>query len=146
MFKLSFVVGMETVGLTQQLLQQVEQPPFQHPAARGLTPAFLAVRKVCTAHVTPFVPRTADAKYPTILAEMTVKPFHTFPKQFQVSGMTHVAFIAGGIGHTDVKVFQIGTPVFCKYALEGVHIQLFGQFLTDCTYYLIVGDRMGRID
>ncbi len=38
---------------------------------------------------------------------MPVEPFEAFPKEFHVRRKTHVAFIACGIGHADVKVIKI---------------------------------------
>ena len=42
---------------------------------------------------------------------MPVEPFEAFPKEFHVRRKTHVAFIACGIGHADVKVIKIRFPV-----------------------------------
>ncbi|WP_420324200.1 hypothetical protein, partial [Mediterraneibacter gnavus] len=62
-------------------------------------------------HIPVFVARTPYAQLPAMPAYMPVEPFEAFPKEFHVRRKTHVAFIACGIGHADVKVIKIRFPV-----------------------------------
>ena len=78
-------------------------------------------------------------------ADISIEPFKAFPKEFHVSRITHMAFIACGIGHTDVKAVKIGFPVWSQHFLEGINIKTGRYLIADSTDYLVVGYGEGRI-
>ena len=80
-----------------------------------------------------------------MLADMPVKPFNTFPKQFHICRKTHVTFITRGISHAHVKVLKIWFPVGGQYLLKGVNIKTGCYLIADGTDYLVVGYGKGRI-
>ena len=86
----------------------------------------MLTNKIGTAYIIVLISRTTDTKYAMVPAKVMVKPFHTFPKQLQVSGVTYVTFVRGGIGHTYMKVVQVRTLMFSRHRLKGLNILLFG--------------------
>lgn len=57
-----------------------------------------------------------------------------------------MAFIAGGVSHTHILIFKIRFPTLSQNLLKRVNIKLVSKFLTDGTHYLIIGERMKRIN
>ena len=72
-------------------------------------------------------------------ADISVKLFDTFPKEFHVCRKTHVAFITRSICHAHVKVLKIWFPVCGKYLLKECNVKTGCYLIMDGAYYLVVG-------
>jgi len=71
-------------------------------------------------------------------AYMPVEPFDAFPKEFHVRRKTHVALIACGIGHADVKGYQDKVSSVKPGLLERINVKAGCYLITDNTDYLEV--------
>ena len=58
-------------------------------------------------YIPVFVAGTSYAKLHTMPADVSVEPFKAFPKEFHISRITHMAFIACGI-----------SEIFCILAIS----------------------------
>ena len=103
--------SMDFIPLYEKLFKESYHTTLEHPCPRSLSFSFLTVGQIGVRYIPVFVAVTSYAKLHTMPADISVEPFKAFLKEFHVSRITHMAFIACGIGHTDVKAVKIGLPV-----------------------------------
>ena len=102
---------MNLIPLYEELFKESDHTTLEHSCPRSLPFSFLAVGQIGLRYIPVFVAGTSYARFHTMPADISIEPFKAFPKEFHVSRITHMAFIACGIGHTDVKAVKIGFPV-----------------------------------
>jgi len=135
---------MDPIPLTEELFKKLDHTALKHSCPWSSPLSFLAVGQIGFRHIPVFVARTPYAQLPAMPAYMPVEPFEAFPKEFHVRRKTHVAFIACGIGHADVKVIKIRFPVWSQELLERINVKAGCYLITDGTDYLEVGYGKGR--
>ena len=136
---------MNLIPLYEELFKKPDHTTPEHSCPRSLPFSFLAVGQIGLRYIPVFVAGTSYARFHTMPADISIEPFKAFPKEFHVSRITHMAFIACGIGHTDVKAVKIGFPVWSQHFLEGINIKTGRYLIADGTDYLVVGYGKGRI-
>ena len=105
------MLSMNFIPLQEELFKKSDHTPLEHSCPRCLPLSFLAVGQIGCCNIRIFVARTPYTQIPAMTADMPVKPFEAFPKESYISRKTHVALIAGGIGHAHMKVIKIWFPV-----------------------------------
>ena len=102
---------MNLIHLYEKFFKKPDHTTLEHPCPGCLSLSFLTVGQIGICNISIFVAWASYAKLLAMPADMSVKPFETFPKEFHISGETHMALIARGIGHAHVKVIKIWFPV-----------------------------------
>ena len=102
---------MNLIPLYEELFKESDHTTLEHSCPRSLLFSFLAVGQIGCRNISIFVARMPYTQIPAMPADMPVKPFETFPKELHVCRKTHVALIAGGIGHAHMKVIKVWLPV-----------------------------------
>ena len=103
--------SMDFIPLYEKLFKKPDHTTLEHSCPRSLPFSFLAVGQIRLRYIPVFVTGTSYAKLHTMPADISVKPFQALPEEFHIRRKTHMALIACGIGHTDVKVLKIRFPV-----------------------------------
>ena len=103
--------SMDFIPLYEKLFKESDHTTPEHPCPCSLPLSFLAVGQIGLRHIRILVARTPYIQIPAMKADMPVEPFQAFSKEFHIRRKTHMALIACGIGHTDMKVLKIRFPV-----------------------------------
>ena len=136
---------MDPIPLTEELFKKLDHTALKHLCPWSLPFSFIAVGQIGRWHILVFVTGTPYAQIPAMPAYMPVESFDAFPEELHVCRETHVALVACGIGHTDVKVIKIRFLVWSQDLLEGINLKTGCYLITDGTDYLEVGYGKRRV-
>lgn len=137
------VLFLHAVQFQGELFGQQQQCPCQRPAFLLGLPFHLAV-----GYVAPFplqVPAAGHGGplFPAYLFEQPVQPVGTFPEQFHVGGVPHMALVAGRVHGDGVPALHVRRPVAVEGLLQIADVELPRQFRADLAHYLEIVQAVG---
>ena len=130
---------MNLIPLHDEFFKESDHTTLEHPCPGCLSFPFLTVGQIDICNISIFVAWASYAKLLAMPADVSVKPFKTFPKELHVCRETHMTLITSGICHAHVKVLKIWFPVGGQYLLEGFNVKTGCYLITDGADYLVVG-------
>ena len=113
---------MNLIHLYEKFLKKPDHTTLEHPCSGCFSFSFLTVGQTGICNISIFVAWASYVKLLAMPADMSVKPFETFPKELHVCRETHMTLITSGICHAHVKVLKIWLPVW-PVPPEGIQCQ-----------------------